>query len=76
MLQAWVIWNLCNLENKIISVERILQYTCISSEPPLVIEESQPDCSWPTHGEVDILNLQVYLLVLYDYISYPFMMLS
>ncbi|KAH9652208.1 ABC transporter C family member 3 [Citrus sinensis] len=59
MLQAWVIWNLCNLENKIISVERILQYTCISSEPPLVIEESQPDCSWPTHGEVDILNLQV-----------------
>ncbi|KAL9444632.1 hypothetical protein AB3S75_017758 [Citrus x aurantiifolia] len=59
MLQAWVIWNLCNLENKIISVERILQYTCISSEPPLVIEESRPDCSWPTHGEVDILNLQV-----------------
>ncbi|KAJ0046710.1 hypothetical protein Pint_03905 [Pistacia integerrima] len=59
MLQAWVIWNLCNLENKIISVERILQYTCIPSEPPLVIEESRPDRSWPSHGEVHIHDLQV-----------------
>jgi len=25
--QAWMIWNLCKMENKIISVERILQYT-------------------------------------------------
>ncbi|XP_031253354.1 ABC transporter C family member 3-like [Pistacia vera] len=59
MLQAWVIWNLCNLENKIISVERILQYTCIPSEPPLVIEESRPDRSWPSHGKVHIHDLQV-----------------
>ncbi|GFZ21430.1 multidrug resistance-associated protein 3 [Actinidia rufa] len=59
MLQAWVIWNLCNMENKIISVERILQYTSIPSEPPLVIEENRPDSLWPSHGEVDIQNLQV-----------------
>ena len=26
--QAWMIWNLSKMENKIISVERILQYTC------------------------------------------------
>ncbi|GAV86836.1 ABC_tran domain-containing protein/ABC_membrane domain-containing protein [Cephalotus follicularis] len=58
-LQAWVIWNLSNLENKIISVERILQYTCIPSEPPLVIEENRPEHSWPSHGEVDIRDLQV-----------------
>ncbi|KAK3199943.1 hypothetical protein Dsin_023358 [Dipteronia sinensis] len=58
MLQAWVIWNLCNLENKIISVERMLQYTSIPSEPPLVIEENRPDRSWPSHGEVDIRDLQ------------------
>ncbi|XP_044482645.1 ABC transporter C family member 3-like [Mangifera indica] len=58
-LQAWVIWNLCNLENKIISVERILQYTCIPSEPPLVLEENRPKRSWPSHGEVDICGLQV-----------------
>ena len=63
MLQAMVIWNLCNLENKIISVERILQYSSIPSEPPLVIEPNPIDHSWPSHGVVAIRNLQV--LVIY-----------
>ncbi|BAT80618.1 hypothetical protein LR48_Vigan07g014300 [Vigna angularis] len=58
-IQAWMIWNLCNMENKIISVERILQYTCIPSEPPLVIDENRPDPSWPSNGEVDIQDLKV-----------------
>ncbi|CAJ1971494.1 unnamed protein product [Sphenostylis stenocarpa] len=58
-IQAWMIWNLCKMENKIISVERILQYTSIPSEPPLVIDENQPDSSWPSNGEVDIQDLQV-----------------
>ncbi|KAL4618714.1 hypothetical protein ACB092_06G030900 [Castanea dentata] len=59
MLLAWVIWNLCQMENKIISVERIFQYSSIPSEPPLVIEESRPDHFWPSHGEIDIRDLQV-----------------
>ncbi|CAA6666377.1 unnamed protein product [Spirodela intermedia] len=59
MLQAWVIWNLCNLENKIISVERILQYTSIPSEPPLAVESHRPNSSWPSLGEVDVRSLQV-----------------
>ncbi|KAM1873466.1 hypothetical protein ACFX13_007298 [Malus domestica] len=59
MLQARCIWNLCNVENRIISVERLLQYTNIPSEPPHVIESNQPDRSWPLHGEVDIRDLQV-----------------
>ncbi|XVF03668.1 hypothetical protein REPUB_Repub05bG0013200 [Reevesia pubescens] len=59
MLQAWVVWNICSMENKIISVERILQYSNIPSEPALVIETNRPDCSWPSHGEVDMLDLQV-----------------
>lgn len=59
IIQAWVIWNLCNLENKIISVERILQYTSVPSEPPLVVENNQPDPSWPSYGEVDVQDLQV-----------------
>ncbi|KAG5546677.1 hypothetical protein RHGRI_018748 [Rhododendron griersonianum] len=58
MLQAWVVWNLCNMENKMISVERILQYTSIPSEAPLVIEENRPDAQWPAHGEVVIQDLQ------------------
>ncbi|KAG2404799.1 hypothetical protein LR48_Vigan03g119800 [Vigna angularis] len=58
-IQAWVMWNLCYIENKIISVERMLQYTCIPSEPPLVVEEDRPNPSWPSYGEVDIQDLQV-----------------
>jgi len=54
-----MIWNLCNMENKIISVERILQYTCIPSEPSLAVDENRPDPSWPANGEVDIQDLQV-----------------
>ncbi|KAL4185218.1 hypothetical protein AMTRI_Chr10g229650 [Amborella trichopoda] len=56
---AWVIWNLCNLENKMISVERIFQYSSMPSEPPLVIEESRQDPKWPSIGEVKIHDLQV-----------------
>jgi ATP-binding cassette, subfamily C (CFTR/MRP), member 2 len=59
MLQAWVVWNICLLENKIISVERLLQYTSIPSEPPLVIESNKPNSNWPSQGEVDIHELQV-----------------
>ncbi|XP_060190067.1 ABC transporter C family member 3-like [Lycium barbarum] len=59
VLQAWVVWNLCMMENKIISVERILQYTALPSEPPLIIESNRPDPNWPSCGEVDFSNLQV-----------------
>ncbi|PKA64568.1 ABC transporter C family member 3 [Apostasia shenzhenica] len=58
-LIAWVVWNLCYLENEIISVERILQYTCIPAEAPLIVEENRPTISWPNHGEVIICNLLI-----------------
>ncbi|KAJ9551386.1 hypothetical protein OSB04_015431 [Centaurea solstitialis] len=58
-ITGWVVWTLTNLENKIISVERIFQYSSIPSEPPLVIESNRPDDQWPSHGEVDIRHLQV-----------------
>ncbi|KAK7340587.1 hypothetical protein VNO77_21294 [Canavalia gladiata] len=56
---AGLIWCLCNLENQIISVERILQYTSIPTEAPLVIKDNQLDHSWPSFGEVHIQDLQV-----------------
>ncbi|XP_022877778.1 ABC transporter C family member 3-like isoform X1 [Olea europaea var. sylvestris] len=59
MLQAWVVRILCSLENRIISVERILQYTSIPSEPPLVVDSSRPESQWPSNGEINIQNLQV-----------------
>ncbi|XWS27996.1 hypothetical protein CRYUN_Cryun25bG0028200 [Craigia yunnanensis] len=59
ILQARVIWNICSMENQIISVERMLQYSNIPSEPALVIKTNRPEGSWPSHGEVEILDLQV-----------------
>ncbi|XP_042487871.1 ABC transporter C family member 3-like [Macadamia integrifolia] len=54
-----LMWDLSVLESKIISVERILQYTCIPSEPPLLIEENRPGHEWPSQGKIDIIDLQV-----------------
>ncbi|KAA3483298.1 Multidrug resistance protein ABC transporter family isoform 1 [Gossypium australe] len=59
VLQAWVIWNLCNVENKMISVERVLQFSNIPSEAPLVIEDCRPNPDWPTKGTIELENLQV-----------------
>ena len=59
-IQTKIIWFLCNSENKIISVERILQYTSLPSEAPLVIKDNQPDSSWPSFGEIHIQDLQVH----------------
>ncbi|GAB4840563.1 hypothetical protein Ancab_021333 [Ancistrocladus abbreviatus] len=59
VLQAWVIWNLCNVENKMISVERILQFTRLPSEAPLVIEDRRPEPQWPSKGYLEFRNLHV-----------------
>ncbi|XP_073129929.1 putative ABC transporter C family member 15 [Henckelia pumila] len=59
VLQAWVIWNLCNVENKMISVERILQFTSIPSEAPPVNENFRPETEWPLSGKIEIENLHV-----------------
>ncbi|XP_031277497.1 putative ABC transporter C family member 15 [Pistacia vera] len=59
VLQASIIWNICNAENKMISVERILQYSNIKSEAPLVIEECRPPNNWPEVGSICFQNLQI-----------------
>ncbi|CAL4951906.1 unnamed protein product [Urochloa decumbens] len=59
MLQAWVVWSMCNLENKIISVERILQYMSIPAEPPLSMSEDKLAHNWPSQGEIQLHDLHV-----------------
>ncbi|KAK1262158.1 ABC transporter C family member 9 [Acorus gramineus] len=46
-------------KNKMISVERIQQYSRIVSEAPLVIEECRPPPNWPAFGTICFKNLQV-----------------
>ncbi|MCD9642461.1 hypothetical protein HAX54_029292 [Datura stramonium] len=59
VLQAWVIWNLCNVENKMISVERILQFSDVPSEAPLIIEKSRPKPDWPLKGRIEVKDLHM-----------------
>lgn len=56
---ATIIWNICNAENKMISVERILQYSRIKSEAPLVIDSCRPPANWPNTGTICFTNLKV-----------------
>lgn len=42
-----------------ISVERILQYSNLQSESPLLIEDSRPPNNWPQIGTICFKNLQV-----------------
>lgn len=58
-LQALVIWSLCSAQKKIISVERIIQYSKIKSEAPLIIEDCRPPTNWPQEGTITFKNLQV-----------------
>ncbi|KAM0842060.1 hypothetical protein ACQ4PT_058608 [Festuca glaucescens] len=58
-LQTWVVWSMCYLENKIISVERILQYISIPEEPPLSMSGDKLLCNWPSEGEIQLHNLHV-----------------
>ncbi|KAH9331210.1 hypothetical protein KI387_003318, partial [Taxus chinensis] len=59
LTQVWLIWHICNVENNMISVERIVQYSRIPNEPPLIIEDSRPSSGWPSKGTIDMTDLQV-----------------
>ncbi|KAL6619883.1 hypothetical protein ACP70R_035022 [Stipagrostis hirtigluma subsp. patula] len=48
-----------NLENYIISVERIKQFMHLPAEPPAVITDRRPPPSWPSKGRIDLENLRV-----------------
>lgn len=54
----WSIWISCFIENKMVSVERIKQFTNIPSEAEWRIKDCLPDASWPTKGNIDIIDLK------------------
>ncbi|XP_010522528.1 PREDICTED: ABC transporter C family member 5 [Tarenaya hassleriana] len=57
-LSRWIL-SFCKLENKIISIERIYQYSQILGEAPAVIEDSRPPSSWPEKGTIELVDLKV-----------------
>jgi hypothetical protein len=56
----WVVLLACQVENKMVAVERIAQYTHIPSEAPLVNEESRPSPQWPQEGTIVLQDLKVF----------------
>ncbi|KAI9085761.1 hypothetical protein K1719_032175 [Acacia pycnantha] len=57
-LSRWIL-SFCKLENKIISIERIYQYSQIPSEAPTIIEDTRPPSTWPENGTISIIDLKV-----------------
>ncbi|KAF2298421.1 hypothetical protein GH714_023528 [Hevea brasiliensis] len=54
----WAIYMSCFVENRMVSVERIKQFTNIPSEAAWEITDRVPPPSWPAHGNVDLKDLQ------------------
>lgn len=55
----WAIYMSCFVENKMVSVERLKQFTNIPSEAEWEKKDSLPSPNWPTHGNVELKDLQV-----------------
>ncbi|XP_057424445.1 ABC transporter C family member 14-like [Lotus japonicus] len=55
----WAIYMSCFIENKMVSVERIKQFTTIPSEASWNMKDRLPPPNWPGQGHVDIKDLQV-----------------
>ncbi|XP_057535963.1 ABC transporter C family member 14 [Amaranthus tricolor] len=55
----WAMYTSCFVENRMVSVERIKQFTRIPSEAAWTLEECAPPPNWPTQGNVELKDLQV-----------------
>ncbi|KAL1226288.1 ABC transporter C family member 4 [Cardamine amara subsp. amara] len=55
----WAIYMSCFVENKMVSVERIKQFTDIPSESDWESKENLPPSNWPLHGNLHIEDLKV-----------------
>ncbi|KAM0027946.1 putative ABC-type xenobiotic transporter [Helianthus debilis subsp. tardiflorus] len=58
-LLFWALYTSCFVENRMVSVERIKQFTNIPSEAEWVKKDNLPPANWPTHGSLELRNLQV-----------------
>ena len=56
----WAIWISCFIENKMVSVERIKQFSNIPSEAAWRIKDCLPDANWPTKGDIDVVDLKAH----------------
>ncbi|KAF8387849.1 hypothetical protein HHK36_026511 [Tetracentron sinense] len=55
----WTIYMSCFVENRMVSVERIKQFTTIPSEAAWRIEGCLPSPNWPSRGNIELNDLRV-----------------
>ncbi|KAJ6817406.1 ABC transporter C family member 14 isoform X2 [Iris pallida] len=55
----FAVWISCFIENKMVSVERIKQFTRIPAEEAWRIQGCLPSPNWPTKGEITLQDLKV-----------------
>ncbi|GMI73762.1 multidrug resistance-associated protein 4, ATP-binding cassette C4 [Hibiscus trionum] len=55
----WAIYLSCFVENRMVSVERIKQFSTIEPEAAWHIEDCLPPPNWPAHGNVELKELHV-----------------
>ncbi|KAK3010474.1 hypothetical protein RJ639_012693 [Escallonia herrerae] len=55
----WAVYMSCFVENRMVAVERLKQFINIPSEAAWKITESLPSPNWPSHGNIEIEDLQV-----------------
>ncbi|KAE8665478.1 ABC transporter C family member 4 [Hibiscus syriacus] len=55
----WAIYMSCFVENRMVSVERIKQFSRIQPEAAWHIQDRLPPPNWPAHGNVELKDLQV-----------------
>ncbi|KAI3668269.1 hypothetical protein L6452_43346 [Arctium lappa] len=55
----WALYMSCFVENRMVSVERIKQFTKIPSEAEWVKKDNPPPSNWPSHGNIELKDLQV-----------------
>ena len=51
--QNWLVRSASEVEQNIVSVERMLHYIELKPEAPYEIPETQPEGAWPTEGRVE-----------------------
>lgn len=66
----WAIYMSCFVENRMVSVERVKQFTNIASEAEWKIMDRLPPQNWPTQGNIHLIDLQVNI----RFCSYFFLM--
>ncbi|GMI69433.1 multidrug resistance-associated protein 4, ATP-binding cassette C4 [Hibiscus trionum] len=55
----WALYMSCFVENRMVSVERIKQFSSIQPEAAWHIQDRLPPPNWPAHGNVELKDLQV-----------------